>query len=344
MGLLGGEVNSSNAKLVKVTVRIFDNNSFMDNNWFMSFLYNLFIPHHGNDHRAGLLKPQILSFLTLIFVLSQVSLNLFSLKAPQVLGYSSNISPERIIELTNVKRAAAGLPPLKENSLLSEAARRKAGDMFAFNYWAHVSPSGRNPWAFFKEVGYNYVYAGENLARDFRDPDSVINAWMNSSSHKDNIMSEKYQEIGVAVVDGSLQETETTLVVQLFGSVTRAVAGKKTTSPSKQTGSQMAGSSSTKKLGLQMSGASTKVTGQSGEIVANSEGKFRGQINRQINPFSVNKILVGLLVGIIIGTFVFDLILVSKKTPRLSSHSFAQLLFLGFILLIIVISKQGVII
>jgi cobalamin biosynthesis Mg chelatase CobN len=152
-------------------------------------------------------------------------------------------------------------------------------------------------------------------------------------------MSKKYQEIGVAVVDGSLLGVETTLVVQLFGSETRAVAGKKTTSSSKQTGSQAAGSS-TKKLGLQMSGASLKVTGQSGEIVANSEGKFR----EPINPFSVNKILVSLLVGIIIGTFVFDLVLVSKKTPRLSSRSFAQLLFLGFILLIIVISKQGVII
>lgn len=296
----------------------------------MFSLRNLFLPDHKNDHRAQILKPQILSTLTLIFVLTQSSLGFLSFRSSKVLGYSSDISPERIIELTNSQRAAAGLSPLKENLILSEAAKRKAGDMFAFNYWAHVSPSGRDPWAFFKEAGYNYIYAGENLARDFRDPDSVVAAWMNSPTHKENLLSEKYQEIGVAVVDGSLQGIETTLVVQLFGSETRAVAGKQTA------GESVKEKATTSEKIVSWPG------GKPGEtVLVNTEGEQA----REINPFSVTKVVAIFMVGIILGAFFFDFFLVSeKKTPRLSGRSFAQLLFLGFILLIIFISKQGVIV
>jgi len=178
---------------------------------------NFFIPQKGNNYRAKVLHPSFLALFIFFFLLSQTLINFFAILQPGVLGYSSDISPQRIIELTNQERVKYDLAPLKMNKLLNEAAQRKAGDMFAFDYWAHKSPSGREPWAFLKEVGYNYRVAGENLARDFSEPEPVVNAWMKSPSHMENIISPKFKEIGVAVVDGTLGGVKTTLVVQFFG-------------------------------------------------------------------------------------------------------------------------------
>lgn len=308
----------------------------------MSTLGNLFLPLHENDHRAGILKPQTLSLFTLIFVCARLFLNFYCLVNPKVLGYAANISPERIIELTNQKRAAAGLSLLKENGTLSEAARRKAGDMFAFNYWAHVSPSGRDPWTFFKEVGYRYLYAGENLARDFRDPGSVMEAWMNSPSHRENVVNGKYQEIGVAVVDGTLLGTETTLVVQLFGTQVGQTASKPVTKPPKLAVAP-AEPEPVFKPAAQVPPLNLPTTVQvrSEETIAKSESDSVPAIN----PLSLSKVLAIFIIGIIFGAFLFDFILVSEeKTPRLSGRSFAHMLFLGFIILIVVLVKQGVIV
>ena len=90
-------------------------------------------------------------------------------------------------------------------------------DMFAKQYWAHVSADGKQPWDFISDAGYSYTVAGENLARDFQHADQVVEAWMASPTHKANILHEKYTEIGIAVVEGNLEGIETTLVVQMFG-------------------------------------------------------------------------------------------------------------------------------
>jgi uncharacterized protein YkwD len=96
--------------------------------------------------------------------------------------------------------------------------------MFANDYWAHVAPDGTTPWSFIKSSGYAYTTAGENLARDFNDTGAMVEAWMNSASHRENIVNAKFKEIGVAVVNGTLQGVETTLVVQLFGAPAVAAA------------------------------------------------------------------------------------------------------------------------
>lgn len=288
----------------------------------MRFLRDLLIPYTGNNHKGHLIKSFSLVLLSVVFVGLQVFLNFFLITKPAVLGYSSNISPEKIIELTNTERGKLGLPPLQENTLLSEAARQKAGDMFAFNYWAHVSPSGRTPWTFFSDVGYKYQYAGENLARDFRDPDSVVRAWMNSSSHKENIVNEKYQEIGVAVVDGSLQGVETTLVIQLFGTPYGAVA-----SNPQQT---------------QPAPVKKQVAVETPKEVLSREADIKAKPIS--NPLDITKAMAIFVVGILLGAFVMDLILVSRQhTPRLSSGSMAQMLFLIFVLAASLILKEGAI-
>src|SRR4030043_1206649 len=156
---------------------------------------HLFVPHHSNNCKAKILHPSALAVLVGFFLFYQFVLNFYLLVSPSVLGFASNITPERVVEMTNQKRAEQGLSPLTINGQLNEAAQRKAGDMFAFNYWSHVSPSGRNPWSFFQEAGYRYLYAGENLARDFSEPKSVVDAWMDFPSHRDILLIAGFEEI-----------------------------------------------------------------------------------------------------------------------------------------------------
>ncbi len=186
------------------------------------WLVSCFLPTERNNWRAWILQTRFLGSLVIVILLGQLFFKFLPLVKPGVLGYSSTITPAKIIELTNWQRHQAGLPLLKENKLLDEAARRKAADMFAFNYWSHISPSGRSPWSFFREVGYHYTVAGENLAKDFNDAESVVQAWMASPSHRDNILDGRFRDIGVAVVRGELKGVQTTLIVQLFGAPVNA--------------------------------------------------------------------------------------------------------------------------
>src|SRR3989344_3041263 len=183
----------------------------------MSFLHHLFLPRESNNWRARLLHPSLILVLIIYVAWSQQLISGVSNRFPQILGFASQIPPEQIISLTNAERQSRGLASLKLNYDLSQAAQAKAGDMFARDYWAHVSPTGTQPWVFITDAGYSYRYAAENLARDFSDPNSIVTAWIASPSHRENLFSSKYQDIGVAVVDGKLGGQETTLVVQMFG-------------------------------------------------------------------------------------------------------------------------------
>lgn len=184
---------------------------------------HLFHPQLSNNHRPRLLHPEGFFVLLAIVIFSFVGLTNINVVSPQlgsILGYSSTITPSTVVEKTNAERAKLGLPPLQINGELSEAALAKASDMFQNQYWAHFSPSGTSPWHFIKNSGYRYSVAGENLARDFLQTDDMVTAWMNSPTHRENIVNPKYQDIGIAVVDGTLLGTETTLVVQMFGATT----------------------------------------------------------------------------------------------------------------------------
>jgi hypothetical protein len=183
----------------------------------MSHIRHLFVPHHTNNQRAKILHPTSLSLIVGAFAIFQIIISQVSLHYPNILGYASQIPVADIVRLTNEQRTAAGLQPLSLDSKLSEAAAKKGSDMFAKNYWSHVSPAGTQPWYFITDSGYSYRYAGENLARDFSAASSVVQAWMNSPTHKENLLNSRYQDIGVAVIDGQLEGRETTLVVQMFG-------------------------------------------------------------------------------------------------------------------------------
>lgn len=105
--------------------------------------------------------------------------------------------PENLLALTNTKRIEAGVRPLKLNDKLNESARLKAEDMYAKVYWSHDAPDGTETWVFFDKVRYdNYTKIGENLAFGYYTGDAMVAGWMKSPSHKENLLSTEYTEVG----------------------------------------------------------------------------------------------------------------------------------------------------
>ncbi len=131
-----------------------------------------------------------------------------------------------LTDLTNADRAELGLAPLTVSPVLTAAAQAKADDMVAKGYFSHTSPDGVDPWHWFETAGYQFRYAGENLAVDFSDSADVNAAWMASPSHRENILDPHYTEVGIALAQGMYQGRLTTFVVQEFGAPgTRADEG-----------------------------------------------------------------------------------------------------------------------
>ena len=181
-----------------------------------SFVYH-FLPHPEHRVRAKLLSHSALFVYSCLLLLTISVFKFVPKVAPGVLGYSSNINIRDLFNNTNNERTKNGLSTLRLNSGLTAAAEKKAHDMFKNNYWAHVSPSGLEPWSFILAEKYDYSYAGENLAKNFNTSKEVVQAWISSSSHRENMLNNNYDEIGFAVVNGVLEGYETTLVVEFFG-------------------------------------------------------------------------------------------------------------------------------
>lgn len=176
-----------------------------------------FLPHPKHRVRATLLSNRLLTLYIFILLAGFLFIKYTPIVAPGVLGYASNINIDTLLEDTNKRRASMGLSQLKINSKLSIAAKNKAEHMFKENYWAHVSPKGIEPWKFILDANYDYLYAGENLAKNFNTSSEVVEAWYNSPSHRENMLNPKYSDVGFAIVNGTLQGYDTTLVVQMFG-------------------------------------------------------------------------------------------------------------------------------
>ncbi|MFA6422855.1 MAG: CAP domain-containing protein [Patescibacteria group bacterium] len=134
-----------------------------------------------------------------------------------VVAFASEISSWNIVNLTNIERSKNNQAALQTDFKLTIAATNKANDMLKNQYFEHFSPTNLIPWDFIKNAGYNYKYAGENLAMDFKTAEGVTNAWMRSGSHRKNILNTNYDEIGIGISKGNFNGHETTFVVQLFG-------------------------------------------------------------------------------------------------------------------------------
>lgn len=118
---------------------------------------------------------------------------------------------------TNRHRREAGLPELKENTLLDISAQKKVDDMFARQYFEHESPTGDGAGDLISETGYEFIVVGENLALgNYKDDKVLVQAWMDSPGHRENILKSAYTEIGIAVARGMFEGRETWLAVQHF--------------------------------------------------------------------------------------------------------------------------------
>ena len=121
----------------------------------------------------------------------------------QTLAYATEMSRGNLLSSTNSRRAANGKSSLSLNSLLNQAAQNKATDMRNDNYWAHETPEGEQPWIFIDAVGYVYTKAGENLAYGYGTSDATITGWMNSPSHKANMLDSTFTEVGFGFINAS---------------------------------------------------------------------------------------------------------------------------------------------
>lgn len=272
-------------------------------------LHNWFLPHKDTHKKAHLISPHAILAYALLFILLQVGFSIFSFYKPGVLGINSGVDLKKVIELTNIERAKAGLSPVSENSELDKAAQLKAANMFEENYWAHFAPSGKTPWDFILGSGYRFTLAGENLAKNFQSSDEVVTAWMNSKTHRDNLLNSNYKDIGVAVVDGVLNGQKTTVVVQEFGT-TEALAQKPSIDVS---GKQIAVPQDDFSKPLILAATGTKLN-----------------IKSIFNPYQFSKYAGLTVLSLIVFLLALDLlVLYRRRVFRNSSHHLAHMALLS---------------
>lgn len=171
----------------------------------------------------------LLGAILAIFVL-KISMSLLFISFPGNIFFA-DITKSTLLNMLNQTRNSMGINALSENNLLDQAAQLKAQDMVENEYFNHISPTGTTPWYWFLKAGYNYKYAGENLAIGFYDSKEVFDAWMNSATHKKNMLNSAYTEVGTAVLSG-FGQNNAIVVVQLFGAPNKAkVSANNTTEP-----------------------------------------------------------------------------------------------------------------
>ncbi len=184
---------------------------------FISWFKKYFIPHEGNNHQPHMLRRKTVIFLGIMVLAIEVLFAFRSLGIISIDRLTALILPNSLVDETNAARTADDLSSLKPNVLLELAAQEKANDMAKSGYFAHTSPTGITPWYWFQNVGYNFEYAGENLAVNFIDSQDVMNAWMNSPEHRANILDSHFTQIGIATAEGMYEGRPATFAVQLFG-------------------------------------------------------------------------------------------------------------------------------
>ncbi len=121
-------------------------------------------------------------------------------------NYSTTIqssAEQKILELMNEKRVAAGLKPLTMDNTLLDVARYKSNHMIQYNYFSHTNPDGTNWTNWLKTLGYKYTATAENIAYNSYDPVELFNQWWNSSGHRQNMMNPNYTKVGIGVLQGN---------------------------------------------------------------------------------------------------------------------------------------------
>ena len=180
------------------------------------FFKKSFIPSAQNNYKPHFWRAA--SLLSLFFIVILIffgsTLQYFVLTKTDFLAA---VFPRVLVDLANSDRSQYDMDSLSVNPILEKAAALKVADMTKKGYFAHKSPEGITPWYWFKVAGYDFAYAGENLAINFSDSVDVDRAWMNSPSHRANILNGNFTEIGIATAEGMYEGRPTIFVVEMFG-------------------------------------------------------------------------------------------------------------------------------
>lgn len=317
-----------------------------------SFLHRFFIPSKHNNYRAhGLHISSLTVYLIGALVLSFTYSNTSLLAPGSVLGIAQDINVGALLDLTNQQRTNSGLPPLQLNTQLSSAAAGKCSKMLADNFWAHYAPDGTTPWYFISQAGYKYETAGENLAKDFNDSNSVVNAWMASATHAANILNGKYQDVGFATCNGMLTGSETTIVVQMFGkpiggavatsftNVAKAKEAEPTTFIAKIQPTSKPTAEPTMIAQISTPTPSRATIGSSLQASTTAKPGLVAGIMR-----SLPKAATFTLFGMLLATLLLDVYYGYRlKAYRVVGNHMAHFIFVAFILLSLLIAAKGVI-
>ena len=278
-----------------------------------------------------MLHIDALAAYVLLFSLFNFGLRSLHRSMPDILGYATDIHVEQLLVSTNARRQTQGLSLLTLNAKLSAAAAKKATDMFEKNYWAHNSPTGTTPWDFILGSGYRYTVAGENLAKNFTNSGGVVDAWMASPTHRDNILKPGYREIGFAVVNGVLNGEETTLVVQFFGASGEPLA----LAPIPTKAPQLV------QKALAVEQAATAPAAPIAQT--NPSTAFTGVTLRPaINIPTLTRDIVFVFAGVLMGVLILDAWVVSRRRiVRVAGHNIAHFLFLSAVVIAVSSVTRG---
>jgi len=297
---------------------------------FTNFIHNFFIPHEGNNYRAKALHIDFLTFYLIFALFLTFGFKIINSKTGNVLGYATDITVDRLYQLTNSIRTQNQLTTLTYNEKLAQAAQKKASDMFAKNYWSHYGPDGATPWDFILASGYQYEYAGENLAKNFLFSKGVVDAWMASPSHRDNILRKDYTEVGFAIVNGVLNGEETTLVVEMFGTPLHPVLAER---------KSLTNTTDIRPLAAEAKDASEIQPALKKSAISTQKTLSQTNNVRKISLNAGAIFLIFLMLALII-----DLYYVNKyKVVRITGKNLAHLIFIGFIFIGLFLLTEGAI-
>lgn len=166
------------------------------------------------DYKAYLVSRKIVLMLAVAVILSaNFFVGISEKNIVSASGGEDIINVNNLLREHNLERVNNNLKPLKLNNNLALSATEKANVMIETECWSHYCPENVPPWDYIQKQGYTYRLAGENLAEGFFDVDSVMKAWLDSKTHKENILKPEYEEIGFGIVRGNFKGLENNLVI-----------------------------------------------------------------------------------------------------------------------------------
>lgn len=299
-----------------------------------------FVPHKENAWKPHLLRDRsILGFFVLIIIV-QAGLLFQILFVFDKTNFLASVLPGVLTMLTNEQRAENNLPALREDATLDKAATMKAEDMAKRGYFAHVNPDGEQPWYYFDQAGYDYSAAGENLAVNFFDSKDVATAWMNSPTHRANIVKPDFIDIGIGVASGVYEGKNTVFVVQMFGkpaNLKKATASTINSTDIKNDTTKIKNKTKDSKVSTSVSlkPTDTKVLGEITEKKTNEKSNFVSNIKQlSTSPKYMSSYIYGIIAFILL---LVVLLMVFIRSEKKHHGLVIQGIFLFFIILLLLL-------